>query len=208
MVPHFFFCFLYTSADFGKAFTFRPRTRQKDFVWGKTEFWTDDRHSTQGKTFGPLFCKEPRTCWLFTCCNAATSDDWWSGWWGAACRDNSGLHIRLWGLGWALLKWSKMVFAQMCGSKVYPSAGLLKGILLVLNRQSHGGRHNSVKGMRSNICPLRGGFGPLQTFDWESKQLCVGISPPPIKMTYYDIFKSAVLIPKQSHRIFNQNVIL
>lgn len=44
-------------------------------------------------------------------------------------KDNSGLHIHVWVHGWAPLRWSDVMFAQMCGSKAerpnpkYPSGG-------------------------------------------------------------------------------------
>lgn len=58
--------------------------------------------------------------------------------------------------------------------------GLLKGSLLALNRQSHGGRHNSVKGMGTNICPFGGAdldLPQMKTFDLESQQVSAGVTP-------------------------------
>lgn len=109
----------------------------------------------------------------FPCRNVANKwwrlAEWrWGGGWGAR-EDNGGLHACVWGLGWVPF-WSGQTWClhRCVGPKCTPLvilAGLLKGSLLVLNRQSCGARHNSVKRIRSNIYPLwveggRGGFGP------------------------------------------------
>lgn len=81
-----------------------------------------------------IFCFVIMLLYCIFCCNehipqnlpvdylhAVTSQQSWRlGEWGrgGVHKDNGSLHIRVWGLGWARLKWSDMVFAQMCGSKV------------------------------------------------------------------------------------------
>ena len=91
----------------------------------------------------------------------------------STCKDNSGLHIHVWVLGWAPLKWSDVMFAQMCGSKAkrpnpqYPSGGLGPPPTAKdgASCQSHHGWHN-LKG------PSRASRGSHMKMDVHLRYFC------------------------------------